>query len=142
MTTTRKTYFRNDQARYNYIHNLKASIRRIYREAKKNGTPHSEILDATNKLFKGNRVTTAPGQWEKLTACDQSEIFGYCRALSDELMDGLAFMYLIRDKWYTPQEVIDGKDGTSTSNDIPAGGSNGHYVYTFTENGNTVYKPF
>jgi hypothetical protein len=132
----RKTYFRNDTDHFMYMRSLKTSMRQMFKNCRRFAWTMEFLLESRQKLFGGNLVNTSPGQWGKLTAADQAEIFGYWDALHDSLMDELEHRYLINGKWYTGSEVCDRKDGTDPSRDIPSPATNSHFVFVVnTENG-------
>lgn len=132
----RRRYFRNDQAKYAYVHNLKSAFRQMFKNARRFCWTQAFMLESRAKLLGGNGVTTSPGSWEKLTDIERSCAFGYWEALSDSLVDELKGMYHINGKWYTPSEVIDRKDGVEPGRDVESGGKNYHFVFVVnTENG-------
>jgi len=115
---TRINYLKGNKL-YTYLTGLRAEIRRLYRDAKKNGWSLDEIIGKRQPLLDNDN-------WRRLTGLDQFRIFGYCDALSDELHDGLVFMYLVNDKWYTGEELLKGKDGLSQKD---ATNETGHFCH-------------
>ncbi len=134
--------FRNDQKRFAYLHSLRATFRLLFKKCRDNGWSLKHMLDERSRILDGNGVTTSTGDWDKLTIVDKERIYGYWDALADTLLDELEFRYLIRGVWYTPNEVIEHKDGTDVSKDIPSPCDNGFFVHVLVKDGKTTYHPW
>jgi hypothetical protein len=89
--------------------------------------------------LKGDDVTIPRGGWERLTAVDQSYLFGYWNAHCDAHREWLTPMYEMRDGTFlSPKEVVDrGRSAEVHHSDY-------HFCYVETEvnTGEKVYTPW
>lgn len=134
---TRISYLKG-QKLYTYLTNLRAEIRYLYRRAKKEGMSLDEIIKRRQELLSDDSVKAGRGNWSRLTGLDQARIFGYCDALSDELHDGLVFMYFINGKWYSGDELVKHKDGLTLKD---ATKENGSFCYRMPDGTFRVWSP-
>jgi hypothetical protein len=132
-----KKYFRSVQARIAYMRTMKSQFRRLFEKARKLGWRQTFLLEQRAKLIDGDGINTAVGSWQKLTATDQAELFGYWEALTDLAMGQMEFRYLINGIFYTPDEVIARKDGVEPSRDATS--QSGHYVWVLNLESGPVY---
>lgn len=128
----RKSYIRNSQELSCYMQSLRSSIRNMFANCERFCWTFQFMLESRAKLLTG--------KWDRLTAIDQASIFGYWEALADTLWNKLEGRYLINGKYYLPNEVIDGKDGTDTSRDVQSGAKNYHKVFVVNTESGPEYR--
>ena len=104
-----KKQFSSSAAKQHFIDCLNTGFRHILSECRKYHRNHRWAVEERDRLIFGDRITTAPGDWEKLSQLDQAALFGYWDALVDSLTAELEYRYRVDEAWYTQQDVIDGK---------------------------------
>lgn len=116
------------------IKDIKCEIRQMFENAERFCWEQKFLLSTrTRMLYETER-------WRRLPRVAQCEISGYWEAFSDMLWRKLKCMYLIRGKWFEPQQV--GRSGDDGPQFNEAGQENCHYVYVVNTPDGPEYKIF